>query len=400
MSDQGYIYDPLGSSDPDMLQEETYDWLKSRWSGWVPNEGNLETWTTGAWARMVSDAREVASDVPPAIFKYFGTTLMGIPVIGATTASVSSTWALVDNPAGRVIENGTLVGIEDDSGNVHLFNTVGDRELAPGVLSTGADPIGLRALETGSDDNDLGGVGIEAINTESIVWVDTITLGGITAGGGEEEDDLVYLDRLSRRLTMMSPRPIKADHYRIAAEDIAAANGAATEYLVLDGYDPATGTMNNEGILTLVGRNVDDGSNVPGGVKAIIAAELDEDRLINHVINVIDPTRTPIDVTFQIVVEDGLDTDVVTDSAVSAVGSFLSDSNWGVPSDPDQPRRWRQMPVVRHQDVSTVINNVPGVSHWTTLTIGVNGGAQAATDQSMPGAAPLAQTGVITGSHT
>jgi hypothetical protein len=48
-----YIYDPV-ETDPDVLQQEAFDYLTSRWPDWVPAESNLEAWMVAACARMVA----------------------------------------------------------------------------------------------------------------------------------------------------------------------------------------------------------------------------------------------------------------------------------------------------------------------------------------------------------
>src|SRR4051794_39073024 len=98
MSDQfvgDYIYDPLDAgSDPDFLQQEAFDYIQSQWPEWVPNEGNLETWVIAVCARMVAEARDVATDVPRAIFRYYGRSVLGILPIDPTHASVDATITL------------------------------------------------------------------------------------------------------------------------------------------------------------------------------------------------------------------------------------------------------------------------------------------------------------------
>lgn len=400
MSDQfvdegSYIYDPLDAgSDPDFLQQEAFDYIQSQWPDWVPNEGNLETWLIAVCARMVAEARDVATDVPRAIFRYYGRSVLGIPPVDATPAVMDSTWNLSSNPAGRTIAVGTTVTVDDSDGAPHSFETISETILAPGVLA--ATPVPLRASVEGQDENNLGGVGIELANAEGIEWVDTIIALGASANATDGETDDAYLDRLSRRLITYGPKLTLGRDYQIMAKDIAAQNGADVRVLALDGYNPGDGTFNNEGMVAISMVDNATGANVDSTLKTAVVDELNSMREVNFVISAIDPTRTTIDVTFTGVSDTGADAPSVESAAESAVETFLAAANWGR----TQANEWVQEVVVRLQDLSTVLNNVEGFNHWNTLTFGLNGGAQDAADKTISGAAPIAQPGAIAGTVT
>src|SRR6187397_950462 len=95
-----FIFDPI-QTDEYQLQDDAFEYIKTRWPEWEPDEGNLEAWIIAACARMVAEARDVGSDVPLAIFRYYGERVIGVPPSEATRSSVSSTWTLSTNPAGR-----------------------------------------------------------------------------------------------------------------------------------------------------------------------------------------------------------------------------------------------------------------------------------------------------------
>jgi hypothetical protein len=95
----------------------------------------------------------------------------------------------------------------------------------------------------------------------------------------------------------------------------------------------------------------------------------------------IDPTYTTIDVVFAAVSKPGTDPAVVEAAAEQAVLDYLSPARWGLAGNYDG---WTDKPVVRFQDVSAVIHGVPGIDHWTSITI--NGGT---SDVTMTGPAAL-----------
>lgn len=389
-----YIFDPI-ETDPDALQQAAFDYIQTRWPGWVPSDSNLEAWLIAACARMVAEARDVAADVPLAIFRYFGISIMGVPYIAATPATVGSTWILASNPAGRTIAAGHLVSIDDADGNPVPFEVVSDRVLAPGVLTTSPTPVILQAVDEGVDANNLGGVGVLAVDMESSSWVTSVTLTGVTSGGADAQTDEEYASNLSELLTLMTPRPILPRDFAILARYNALLNGVQARVLALDGYNPIDATSNNERMVTVAVIDNVTGANVSAGVKTAIDTDLQAKREVTFIVNVIDPTRTSVDVTAVVKAVTGvLPTDAVANAAAD-LATFLSSANWGRTAGSDEVA-WNQVPVVRHQDLSTVVNNATGVDYWTTLTFGLNGGAQDQLDKALTGAAPLAQPGTIT----
>ena len=73
---------------------------------------NLDVWIIRAISQLASDNRNVASDVQDDIFRYFGSSLMGIQPVDATPAIGNTTWTLTDY-LGHTIPAGTTVGITD-----------------------------------------------------------------------------------------------------------------------------------------------------------------------------------------------------------------------------------------------------------------------------------------------
>lgn len=393
-----YIFDPI-ETDWNALQQDAYDFLSEKWPGWVPNDSNLETWQIAALARMVAEATDVASDVPPSIFKYFGSTILGLPPIGATSAVVGSTWTLGENPDGRTIEEGTLVAIEGTDGAMITFEVVGDVEVAAGVMSTVVGEVQLRSQETGSDANNIGGVGYVAELIDPLDWVDSVTLEGTTLGGADEEDEFVYLDRLRRRMTLISPRPVTAKDFEVFAVDVAAQNGVAARALAIDGYDPVTDTFDNEKTVFVVLADASTGADVPGPIRDAVEAEILDKREVNFITNVGNPTRVTVDVTFVGIAEPGFDPADVEIRAVQAINDYLAPQNFGVST--SEGGGWVNREAIYRQDISTVLNTVIGFDRWTTLTIGLNGGAQTADEEfAIVGVAPLTASGVIDGTVT
>ena len=499
-----YIVEPI-HTDEDELQEDAFDQLETRWPGWVPREHMLEVWMIAIGAHTVAEARDVASDVPPAIFQYFGEKIAQVPPIAETAAVVNSTWTFTSNPGGRTIEAGTGVVIEDTDGETYLFEVILDVTIASPTLTTGAGEVQLRAVEAGLAGSGIGGPGYVVEPVESPEWLDTITLTGATSGGADAEDPFDYLDRLTTRMTLLTPRPILPVDFAVLAQEEALERGVPARVAVIDNWLPGTnevqridftGTVSggnyalrftgtaadamanqdtaliawnadaatvlarleslasiNPGDVTVTGgpgpadmtitfggqyaytnmdplqvitstltgggsaaivtdtggvapttnaeksiaigvMNAETGENIPSPILTEIDAELQALREINFVINMINPARTPVSVTLVGVALPGYSPTEVDTNVTAAITDFLRAENFGKPTGSDA-NEWINTTVIRHQDISTVANNVAGFSHWTTLTIGLGGEAQAATDKTIGGVFPVPSPGTI-----
>jgi hypothetical protein len=394
MAGEEYIFDPI-VTDPDQLQQDAFDYIQAQWPDWVPHDSNLEAWLIAACARMVAEARDLASDVPSAIFKYLGATVYGIAPIDATAATVDSTWTFGTNPSNRTIEAGTEVGIPDSAGVMQIFEVIDEVTIASPTLTTAAGQVHLRSQDPGTQSDEIGEVGMVVFPVEAIAWVDTIELVSATSGGTDEESDDAYLDRLSRRLTRREGGIVLPRDFASAAVDIAAENGVSAVALPLDLYDPDTDTWDNERTVSVVVRDVETGASLSGPVKTAIDENLQADREVNFIVNVLDPDGpTSIDITLVGKSVSGYDPATVEDLVTEALDGFLATSNWGF--DPFQETRvWVNATKVRFQDVSAVANTTTGFDYWTTLEIAITGDPLGIADVDLPGVAPVTAPGTI-----
>lgn len=401
MADDEYIVDPI-EPDETSLEDIAIDYLETRWSGWRAADGNLEVWMISAMVRLTAEAQTLATDVPAAIFRWFGQTMLGINPIAPEYAEVHSTWTLVDNPAGRTIESGTGVSLTADDGGTATFEVVEDVFLDIDELTTLPGEVLLRSQESGALFNSLGGAGVVVDKLDSIVWVDTIALTEATSKGKDEEAEDSYLDRLSRRLTLLTPRPILAPDFAVLARDLAAQEGADVRAIALDNFNPDTGLFDQERYVTVAMSDAASGGDVTGPINAAVDSQLQALREVNFVVRTINATRTPVDVTFNIVVIDRpeYDPDAVLSETITSVSDILQSYAWGrIPG--GSSSSWIVSNVLRRQDVSTAINSVDGVAYWTVLTIGLNGAAQTAAETyNLPGAVPLTSVGDIVGTRS
>lgn len=382
----GYIGVPI-DTDPQDVAQDAFDYLTAVIPGWTPNVPNLDVWIIQALAAIAAESRDVASQVPTSIFRWFGAYLAGVQPVDASAASVYAVFTALDNK-GYTIPANTVVSIQASGSDSAAFQTIQDETIATGL--TQSSPILLIAVEEGAAGSGLGGVGVLAGLITPLDFVSTVVLQGITTGGEDAEDDAVYLNRLAATMTLLAPRPILAEDFAIFAREIPGVYRA----VAIDGYDPDTATFNNARMVTVSA--VDSaGNGVSTPVSAAILADLDARREVNFVVNYVNPSSTAIAVTYSVHLLAGTDDAAVLSSINDALTAYLSSATWG--STEDDPQGWLNTTSVRYLEVAQVINQVSGVEYIASLAIGVEGGALSNADVALPGVAPLPRVGTLTG---
>jgi hypothetical protein len=196
-----YIRFPI-ETNPQQLALDVYNYIRARSPQWNPNDGNLDVWIAQAFAAVAADNRDLASDVPDDIFRYFGSSLLALPPLDEAQSTVASTWTMIDN-AGHTIPAGTVVSINDIGGNPIPFETLVDTIVAAGATTTGVGAVLLRSINGGAGTAGLGGAGVVAQLQDVLEFVQTVTLTGVSTGGQDAEDDDAYMNRLVRRMRLL-----------------------------------------------------------------------------------------------------------------------------------------------------------------------------------------------------
>lgn len=389
-----YITYPLVADARDLMQR-CFDYMALKFPGWEPSEGQLDTALIEGISSEAADIATLTTEVPKTIFRYFGASLIGLIPQDAVAATATSTWYAMDTN-GYIIPDGTQVSITDDAGNAVPFVTLGDATIPPGSSQTSAGGVTLIAVVPGADSSGVGSVDGVVDLVDIYPWIDHITQVTVSTGGVDAESDDDYLDRLSQQLVAMSPRPILATDFSILARNVTGVQRATT----LDGYNPSGGTWGNERMVTIVALD-SAGAGVSAGVKTALASYLDGLRELNFVINTTDPTTSAangVDVTTLVLADRGVNYLELHDRIYTAIDDFLNPATWGVsPSDdPNNPSTWINTTTVRFLDVAAVVNGVAGVAYIESLLLGLNGGAQSASDKTLTGVAPLPHMRSIT----
>lgn len=200
--------------------------------GWSYSEADLEIILIGVLSGMALTAAQVASVVPNAIFRNFGTELLNLPFNEGAAATGKTKWSVVSSGSVRHIPAGTQI---EALGLGFYLET----ELEVPASTTELTGVQVVALERGTTYNKVLG---EATQVNPIDYVLSVAFEGETTGGEEEESDKEYLERLANYLLLQAPRPITAANFAemtllIPESVLGVKIGRAT---CIDSYNPET----------------------------------------------------------------------------------------------------------------------------------------------------------------
>jgi Baseplate J-like protein len=328
--------------------------------GWEPAEGNLDTLLIEADAQETAVDRALLVEMSTEIFRYIGG-VFGIDPLDPTAATVASTWTMTDT-AGHTIPAGTQVALEAPDGSTVGFRTTAGVTVAAGQSVTAVGGVTLEAVEEGAHTSGLSTVS-ELI--DQLAFVQSIALVGTTTGGIDGETNEEYVNRLAERLRLQSTALILPRDFEIAARD----HANVARAVAVDGYRADTQASGQERALSVAVAD-EAGEPLSSPDKALIDADFQANRETNFLAFVMDATYTTVDVVFAAKMLAGFVAADVEANAESAISTFLSPANWGLPSSGDGDVDWVNRTVLRYQELVTVLNNVEGIDYYTALTAG------------------------------
>lgn len=366
MSTVEYVSVPI-ETDPDLLSQDVFEYIQTYVPQWLPNDGNLDVRIISAIARMAAESRDVASDVPTTIFRYFGTNLVGLPSLDGTAAQITLTFTARDT-AGYTVPGGTHVQATDSLGNVSFWTTIADAVIPNG--SSSITPVPALAATTGTEFNNLTFTAGQITLVDSLAFVLSIASVGPTTGGVDAEDDATYLNRLREDLTTLSPRPIIPNDFAILSKNFAGVQRA----LAIDGYDQVANTFGNAKTITVYVVEP-DGSTPPTPTLTAIQTYLTSLREVGFVIYVVGPFPSNVNTQYTAVALAGFDKPALKVSIDAAIVTYLDPANWGLSrtglGGGSTNNEWKNKRYVRVSELTAVIQDVPGVD--TVTSVGVNG---------------------------
>lgn len=371
----------------DLLKQRVFDGLAERFPGWEAAPGNLESIIVEELADIGADLGDVTVDVSTQIFQGFGTKIAGVAAQLAASATVESTWTMVDD-AGYTIPAGTPVALKVTGSESVGFFTLQEVIVPAGDTTTATGEVVLSAAVAGSAPNGLEDLEVEVL--DNLAFVSSVEMEGVVSGGADEEDPDSYNDRLADEFRLLSPRPILPEDFAILARRVE----GVWRSTAIDGYNPGDDTTGNERMVAVAAID-ENGVGVGSTVRSAMDALLEAEREVNFVVNVIEPTVTQIKVSTTLVCHPGFDPDEVEVTVASAITNYLSASNWGLdPSGADQ-RAWRNVTTVRRFELLALVDRVPGVDYVTALTLAKQADSLGTSDITLSGVAALPSAGTI-----
>jgi hypothetical protein len=387
----------------DLAVEKLKEELEARGVvGWEPNDSDLEIIQIGAISLMASYAANVAAVVPPAIFRKYGTELLGVAYNEGANATCNTKWTLLEEggeyPA-RIIEAGTQLTIGELA-----FYVESEVKVAKGESSA---TVQLVAAERGTEYNGLK----ETIQlVDAIDWVSEVKIVGESSGGVDQETDEEYQSRLAAELVLQAPRPITAANFAemalVAPSSLLPTGVEISRATAIDGYNPETKTSENERTVCVFVKIRNDTPTAETETHAVEARKaikeyLEGFRELNFVVFVEPPTYTKVYVTTKVKVLPNYSTVSVEANVKAAIVSYLSAETWGNPEAATTgANSWLNATqgygIVRYNQIIGLIERTQGVAYVFAGSEGLKTGTSASpsgtADITLTGEAPLPET--------
>lgn len=211
-----YLFEPL-DTDSEAIYQEFVDFVQTTFPDWNPSEGQLDVIIARYFAMQAAFLADMASRVQRTIYRYFGSSLAGIPPLAGSPARALFHFDVSDPstpPLDRTLPYGTLIAATDVDGDSQIFALIDDLDITAG---TPYGEVQGEAVEIGTASNNITGT-IELVEMND--WVSSAYVVGYSSGGSDPEDDDTYLDRLTTNLALMAPRPILAQDFATFSQNM------------------------------------------------------------------------------------------------------------------------------------------------------------------------------------
>lgn len=330
---------------------------------WNPLEAHTETVLLEIMGEAIYELEQRYAGLPAAVFEG-ALRLLGIVRDPGAPVQVTLTITVPSSPAAQVIFAGSRLRYESLTGAISADLMVADEVTFPaGTTSLPVLAVGM--TETAS----LNGISTgTVVPVDPLPFVDSIALAGSFAGGREPEVSADYLSRGGLRLSRLTTTLQTPEQFEPAALE----NPDVRRAKALQSFDPTVGTGvpgDHPGHITVavIGPA---GAPLDSGQKADLLAELDAEAFAPLIVHVIDSTITDVAVSASLQRESDYDDATVQANALAALEAYLS------------PDTWPYAAVVYHNELVSLLDQVPGVKRVITVT--------PSGDTTLTGVAPLA----------
>ena len=384
-------------TDPEELVEIARDYFAGVFPEWSPSRGDQVDWIFRAAAYIVAELRDVASDVPLAIFAYLGRWLVQLPPAYAAASTTTATVTVADT-AGYTIPAGTRFRALTSGDGGTVFYSTDDVTIPNGSSVTGDGEVHLLAEDEGAAGNFAAGVAGEIV--DSLPWVTAVAFEDDAgnaigaAGGSDEEDETAYLARLADRMRLLSPAPILVEDVSAIVAEVPGVGRS----LAVNLYDPDLDTYGHDRTVTVYLLD-ETGGSPSAPLKTAVENHLESLREVNFVFHVRAPHYTSVDIEYEVTAYPDVDLGVLETSCDAAITSYLSPLNWGrrplVGDDPSL--EWEDSAVVRYGELYEVLNSVGGVHYVNKVKLALHSAPRSEQDVAITGPGAIPTIGLLTG---
>lgn len=143
---------------------------------------------------------------------------------------------------------------------------------------------------------------------------------------------------------------------------------------------------------------VDEAGNpLPTEVRQQLIDYLESTRPQNFLITFVDPAYHTVDINYIARALRGQDAASVRTAADISFMNYLDPAQWGVYPFQSNNRIWVLQPNIRYLELTTVLENTPGLDYTESLTFSLDGSAFTTSDKTFAGAFSLTRPGTLNG---
>lgn len=368
------------------LEREMEEAFAARFEGWGPAEGSPMRWATKNFARIGAMLFGQLGLTLTAMFKRYGESLIAEPPIKAAPAVAETTWTAVEaSSVERTIPAGTQVKVPGPDEKPRGFRTIAD-VVVPAEATSAA--VTMVAIEPGVAGNNLSG---EAVLSDSLVWIDTVTLDAPTSNGVDEEEEDAYLNRLVETVQLRSSSLIVGKDFEIDARGMAPVARA----LCIEAYDADEGKAKALHV-SIYSRDL-NGDPLSGPNQAALVARQQAKVPSGVTVHGGDATYTPVNVKTEFAVRAGFDPTATEAAVEERLAAYLAKANWGAPEagDPGSSAGWENRTEVYVNELIAEVDRVGGVDRVVSLELSADEDPLGTEDLTLPGKVAIAEPGTL-----